>query len=66
MANTMTEMQAQIRQERQEMCQERQEMCQERHERQHLPPTPPAPLRDKHQKFMTHKPPTFSNSSDPL
>jgi hypothetical protein len=67
MANTMTEMQAQIRQERQEMRQERQEMRQERQERQQLPPPPPAaPPRDKHQEFMSHKPPTFSNSSDPL
>jgi hypothetical protein len=60
-------MKAQIRQERQEMCQERQEMCQERPERQQLPPPPPpTPLRDKHREFMSQKPPTFSNSSDPL
>ena len=67
MANTMIEMQAQIRQEQQEMRQERQEMRQERQERQQLPhPPPAAPPRDKHQEFMSHKPPTFSNSSDPL
>jgi hypothetical protein len=62
MANTMTEMQAQTCQERQEMRQERQER-QERH--QLPPPPPPPPPRDKHREFMSHKPPTFSNS-DPL
>jgi hypothetical protein len=74
MANTMNEMQAQMRQERQEMRQERQEMCQEmrqdRLERQQQPPLPPppppAPPWDKHWKFMSHKPPTFSSSLDPL
>jgi hypothetical protein len=64
MANTMTKMQAQIRQERQEMCKERQEIRLERHQ---LPPLPPpAPPWDKHQEFMSHKPPTFSSSLDPL
>jgi hypothetical protein len=56
-----------MRQERLEM---RQEMRQERLERQQQPPLPPlpppAPPRDKHQEFMSHKPPTFSNSADPL
>jgi hypothetical protein len=75
MANTMNEMQTQMRQERQEMWQERQEMReemrQERRERQQQPPLPPpppppAPPRDKHREFMIHKPPTFSNSPDPL
>jgi hypothetical protein len=74
MANTMNEMQNQMRQERQEMHQERlemrQEMRQEWLERQQQPPLPPppppAPPRDKHQEFMSHKPPTFSNSADPL
>ena len=67
MANTMTEMQAQIHQERQEMRQERQETRQVWLEQQQLPPPPPpAPPRDKHQEFMSHNPPTFSNSSDPL
>jgi hypothetical protein len=51
MANTMIEMQAQIRQDRQD--------------RQH-PPPPPAPPRDKHREFLSHKPPTFSSSPDPL
>ena len=67
----MTEMQAQIRQEHQEMRQERQEIrqeiLQERLEWQQLPPPPPpAPPRDKHREFMSHKLPTFSSSLDPL
>jgi hypothetical protein len=75
MADTMVDMHAQMRQERQEMRQERlemhQEMRQERLERQQQPPLPPpppppAPTRDKHREFMSHKPPTFSNSADPL
>jgi hypothetical protein len=73
-ANTMTDMQAQIRQERQEMRQERlemrEEMRQERMVRQQqapMPPSPPpVPPQDKHQEFMSHKPPTFSSSPDPL
>jgi hypothetical protein len=54
-----------MRQERLEM---RQEMKQERLKRQQQPPPPPppAPPRDKHREFMSHKPPTFSNSADPL
>jgi hypothetical protein len=56
------------------MCQERfemhQEMRRERLERQQQPPLPPppppAPPRDKHQEFMSRKPPTFFNSTDPL
>jgi hypothetical protein len=74
MTNTMADMQAQMRQERQETCQERQEMReemrQERMVRQQQaplpPPPPPVPPRDKHQKFMSHKPPTFASSPDPL
>jgi hypothetical protein len=74
MVNTMTEMQAQMRQERQEIHQERQEMRQEmrqeRLEQKQQPPLPPppplAPPRDKHREFMSHKPPTFSSSPDPL
>jgi hypothetical protein len=76
MTNTKTEMQAQMRQERQEMRQDRQEIRQEmRQERlemrqvqqeQQLLPPPPAPSMDKNREFMSHKPPTFSNSSDPL
>jgi hypothetical protein len=30
---------------------------------QHPPPPPP---RDKHREFMSHKPPTFCSSQDPL
>jgi hypothetical protein len=44
-------------------------MRQERLERQQQPPLPPPPLappREKHREFMSHKPPTFSNSTDPL
>jgi hypothetical protein len=29
------------------------------------PPAPPAP-RDKHKEFMSHHPPTYSHSTDPL
>jgi hypothetical protein len=74
MANTMVDMQAQMRQERQEMRQEsqdmREEMRQERMVRQQQaslpPPPPPLPPLDKHQEFMSHKPPTFASSPDPL
>ena len=45
MANTITNMQAQMNQ---------------------APPPPPPPARDRHREFMSHKPPTFSHSSDPL
>jgi hypothetical protein len=59
-----------MRQERQEMRQEREEMRQERRVQQQQPPLPQppptAPPRDKHREFMSHKPPTFSNSVDPL
>jgi hypothetical protein len=27
---------------------------------------PPPPARDRHREFMSHKPPSFSHSSDPL
>jgi hypothetical protein len=30
------------------------------------PPPPPPPTRDRHREFMSHKPPTFSHSSDPV
>ena len=30
------------------------------------PPPPPPPTRDRHKEFMSHKPPTFSHSPDPL
>jgi hypothetical protein len=57
---------------RREMRQEREEIRQERRAQQQQqqaplpPPPPPAPPRDKHREFMSHKPPTFSNSADPL
>jgi hypothetical protein len=70
MADTMVDMHAQMRQERQNMCQEREreEMRQERRgQQQQVPlPPPPLPLRDKHREFMSHKPPTFASSPDPL
>jgi hypothetical protein len=50
MANTMAELQAQLRQDRQ----------------QPPPPPPLAPPRYKHREFMSHKPPTFSSSPNPL
>jgi hypothetical protein len=70
MADTMADMHAQMRQERQEMRQKREEMRQERRGQQQQvplpPPPPPLPPRDKHQEFMSHKPPTFASSPDPL
>ena len=30
------------------------------------PPPPPPLARDKHREFMSHKPPMFSHSTDPL
>jgi hypothetical protein len=30
------------------------------------PPPPPPPARDRHSKFMSHKPPSFSHSPNPL
>jgi hypothetical protein len=42
MANTITNMQAQMNQ------------------------APPPPARDRHREFMSHKPPSFSHSTDPL
>jgi acyl carrier protein phosphodiesterase len=70
MADTMADMHAQMRQERQEMHQEREEMHQERRVQQQqapLPPPPPlVPPRNKHREFMSHKPPTFASSPDPM
>jgi hypothetical protein len=73
MAYTMTDMQAHMRQECQETGQERQEMRdemrQERMVRQQqapMPPRPPVPPQDKHWEFMSHKPPMFVSSPDPL
>jgi hypothetical protein len=50
-----------MRQER-----EREEMHQERRGQQQQVPLPPLPSRDKHREFMSHKPPTFASSPDPL
>jgi hypothetical protein len=30
------------------------------------PPPPPPPTRDRHKEFMSHKPPSFCHSYDPL
>jgi hypothetical protein len=60
---------------RQELCQEREEILQERRAQQLQqqqqqaplpPPPPPVPPRDKHGEFMSHNPPTFASSPDPL
>jgi hypothetical protein len=62
---------------RQEMHDEREEIRQERraqqqqqqHQHQQAPlppPPPPVPPRDKHREFMSHKPPTFASSPNPL
>jgi hypothetical protein len=70
MADTMADMHAQMRQERQEVRPEREEICQESRVQQQQaplpPPPPPLPPRDKHREFMSHKPPTFASSPDPL
>jgi hypothetical protein len=73
MADTMADMHAHMRQERQEMRQERQDMREERRQermrRQQQaplpPPPPPLPPRDKHREFIS-QPPTFASSPDPL
>jgi hypothetical protein len=69
MHDTVADMHVQMRQECQEMRQEREEMHQERmaqQQQQQAPPPPPVPPRDKHREFMSHKPPMFANSPDPL
>jgi hypothetical protein len=49
------------------MRQERLEMRQERRvQQQQAPLPPPLPPWDKHREFMSHKPPTFASSLDPL
>jgi hypothetical protein len=60
-----------MRQEREEIRQERrvQQQQQQQHQPQQAPlppPPPPLPPRDKHQEFMSHKPPTFASSPDPV
>jgi hypothetical protein len=64
MADTMADIHAQMRQERQEMHQERR--VQQQQAPLPPPPPPPVPPRDKHREFMSHKPPTFASSPDPL
>jgi hypothetical protein len=74
MVNTMMDMQAQMWQERQEMRQARQEMREEMRQERLIrqqqapfpPPPPPVPPRYKHREFMSHKPPMFASSLDPL
>ena len=50
------------------MRQEREEIRQERRVQQQQAPLPPPPTPpwNKHQEFMSHKPPTLSISLDPL
>jgi hypothetical protein len=57
-----------MRQEREEIRQERRaQQQQQQHQQAPLPPPPtPLPPRDKHQEFMSHKPPTFASSPNPL
>jgi hypothetical protein len=70
MADTMADMHAQMRQKRQEMRQEGEEIRQERRVQQQQaplpPPPPPLPPRDKHREVISHKPPTFASSPNPL
>jgi hypothetical protein len=70
MANTMTEMQAQIRQERQEMHQglgvTGNATGTTGTAATTTSTTTTSSIRDKHREFMSHKPPTFSSSLDPL
>jgi hypothetical protein len=69
------EIRQELRQEREEIRQERraqqqlQQQFQQQQQQQQvsLPPPPPlVPPRDKHRTFMSHKPPTFVSSQDPL
>jgi exonuclease VII large subunit len=74
------EIRQELRQEREEIRQERraqqqqlqQQLQQQQQQQQQQqvplppPPPPPVPPRDKHREFMSHKPPTFASSPDPL
>jgi exonuclease VII large subunit len=72
------EIRQELRQEREEIRQERraqqqlQQQIQQQQQQQQQqqvplpPPPPPVPPRDKHREFMSHKPPTFASSPDPL
>ena len=58
-----------IRQERRAQQQQLQQQMQQQQQQQQVPlppPPPPVPPRDKHREFMSHKPPTFASSPDPL
>jgi hypothetical protein len=60
-----------MRQEREEIRQERRAQQQQQQQQQHQqaplpPPPPPVPPWDKHRKFMSHNPPTFTSLPDPL
>jgi hypothetical protein len=56
-----------IRQERRAQQQQVQQQMQQQQQQVPLPPPPPlVPPRDKHREFMSHKPPTFASSPDPL
>jgi hypothetical protein len=58
-----------IRQERRAQQQQLQQQLQQQQQQQQVPlppPPPPVPPRDKHREFMSHKPPTFASSPDPL
>jgi hypothetical protein len=58
-----------MRQEREEIRQERRAQQQQQQQHRHAPlppPPPPVPPWDKHREFMSHKPPTFASSPNPL
>jgi hypothetical protein len=54
-----------MRQEREAIRQVRRAQQQQQQQQAPLPP-PPLPPQDKHREFMSHKPPTFASSPDPL
>jgi hypothetical protein len=56
-----------IRQERRAHQQQQQQQQQQQHQQAPLPPPPPlVPPQDKHREFMSHEPPMFASSPDPL
>jgi hypothetical protein len=63
------EIRQELRQEREEIHQERRAQQQQQQQQQQIPlppPPPPLPPWDKHREFMSHKPPTFASSLDPV
>jgi hypothetical protein len=66
MRQEQEEIRRELRQEREEIRQERRAQQQQQQQAPLPPPPPPVPLRDKHREFMSHKPPTFDSSPDPL